>query len=252
MISLDQVFVRFSTPGGTDVDALKGVSLTIPEGQFATVIGSNGSGKSTLLNAIAGTVAVSQGDIVVEGHSIRRLAEHRRAKWMARVFQDPYRGTSPSLTVSENLHLASLRSRRHGLRRSLNRAEREAQRESLADLGLGLEDRMDASIGVLSGGQRQAITLLMATIQTPRLILLDEPTAALDPATEEIVVALIHRLVVDRGITALMVTHSMRQALELGTRTVMMHRGQVAQDLIGEVRANLDAPALAALFETVV
>jgi putative ABC transport system ATP-binding protein len=252
MIALRDVRVRFSTPGGTDVDSVGGVTLEIPEGQFATVIGGNGSGKSTLLNAIAGCVPLAEGEVQIDGQSVAGMAEHRRAKWMARVFQDPYRGTSPSLTVSENLHLASLRSKRHGLRRSLNRAERERQRESLAALGLGLEGRMDSPIGVLSGGQRQAITLLMAIIQTPKLILLDEPTAALDPATEEIVVGLIRRLVEAPGITTLMVTHSMRQALELGSRTLMLQRGVIVRDLGETERKALDAASLAALFESAV
>lgn len=236
MIELSLLEKTFEQPGGERVLALRGVSLTIPSGQFLSVIGSNGSGKSTILNVIAGTHLTDEGSIHVSGTNVTRWPEHRRAALMGRVFQDPFKGTCPSMTVAENLRMAELRGMRRRLRVGLDRASRERYRAALASLGMRLEGRLEASMGTLSGGQRQAVTLLMATIRRPELLLLDEHTAALDPRAAEQVMEVTEHLVRTHALTTLMVTHSMDQAVRFGDRTVMMHRGMVIADLAGAER----------------
>jgi len=214
--------------------ALEGVDLTVDAGSFVVVIGVNGSGKSTLLNAIAGTVTLDRGVVRLQGRDVTRWPEHRRAALIGRVFQDPFSGTAPHLTVAENLAVASLRGRRRGvLGWQMSSARRAQLAAHLADIGLGLEDRLDTPTGVLSGGQRQALTLLMATIVPPTLLLLDEHTAALDPRSAEQVVRLTEETVGRDGLTTLMVTHSMQQAARLGDRLLLVHRGRIVEDLSG-------------------
>ena len=235
MIELAAIEKTFEQPGGERAIALRGVDLTIPAGQFITVIGSNGSGKSTILNTIAGTYRPDAGTIRIAGTDVTRWPEHRRAILVGRVFQDPFKGTCPSMTVAENLRMAELRGTRRGLRLGLRRS-RDRYREQLASLGMRLENRLEASMGTLSGGQRQAITLLMATITRPELLLLDEHTAALDPRAEEQIMRVTDQVVRTQKLTTLMVTHSMEQAVRFGDRTVMMHRGLVVADLSGDQR----------------
>jgi len=236
MIEISEMHKTFEQPGGEHVHALRGIDLTLPTGQFLTVIGSNGSGKSTILNAIAGTFLPDEGTIRIAGTDVTRLPEHKRATLIGRVFQDPFKGTCPSMTVAENLRMAELRGLSRGLRIGLASDTLDRYREQLASLGMRLEGRLQAQMGTLSGGQRQAITLLMATIRRPALLLLDEHTAALDPRAAEQVMRVTDEVVRSQLLTTLMVTHSMEQAVSFGDRTVMMHRGAVIADLEGEER----------------
>ena len=236
MIEVHRLEKTFVQPGGDEVPALCGVDLVMPAGQFLTVIGTNGSGKSTLLNALAGSFFADTGTIAIDGKDVTRAPEHRRAGLIGRVFQDPYKGTCPSMTVAENLRMAELRGTRRGLRLGLNTGSRKRYRDLLARLRMRVENRLDALIGTLSGGQRQAITLIMATMRRPALLLLDEHTAALDPRAAERVLQVTAEVVHEHQLTTLMVTHSMEQALDLGDRTIMMHRGSILSDLSGEER----------------
>jgi len=236
MIEISAVEKTFEQPGGDQVLALRGVDLAIPAGQFLTVIGSNGSGKSTILNVIAGTYLTDTGTIRIGETDVTRWPEHQRAALLGRVFQDPFKGTCPSMTVAENLRMAELRGKRRGLRVGLDRASLERYRAGLASLGMRLEGRLQASMRTLSGGQRQAVTLLMATISRPSLLLLDEHTAALDPRAAEQIMSVTEHLVRTHALTTLMVTHSMEQAVRFGDRTIMMHRGMIVADLSGEER----------------
>ena len=236
MIEIRNIEKTFEQPGGDRVQALRGVDLTMPAGEFLTVIGSNGSGKSTILNAIAGTFLPDMGTIRIAGADVTRLPEHRRARLIGRVFQDPFKGTCPAMTVAENLRMAELRGQRRGLRLGLGRASLERYHALLASLDMRLEGRLQAAMGTLSGGQRQAVTLLMATLRRPELLLLDEHTAALDPRAAAQVMRVTDEVVRTQGLTTLMVTHSMEQALAFGDRTIMMHRGVVIADLAGEER----------------
>jgi len=239
MIELTSIDKTFDQPGGDRVPALRGINLTIPAGQFLTVIGSNGSGKSTILNTIAGTFFADSGSIRIVGTDVTRWPEHKRAALVGRVFQDPFKGTCPSMTVAENLRMAELRGRRRGLRIGLDRTSLARYREGLASLGMRLEGRLEASMGTLSGGQRQAVTLLMATITRPELLLLDEHTAALDPRAAEQIMVVTDRVVRTHKLTTLMVTHSMDQAVRFGDRTIMMHRGLIVADLEGDERRSV-------------
>jgi putative ABC transport system ATP-binding protein len=236
MIEITGLEKTFEQPGGDRVRALSGVDLTMPAGQFLALIGSNGSGKSTILNAIAGTFLPDAGTITIGGNEVTRLAEHRRAGLVGRVFQDPFKGTCPSMTVAENLRMAELRGLRRGLRVGLHRACLERYHTQLSSLGMRLEGRLQAAMGTLSGGQRQAVTLLMATIRRPELLLLDEHTAALDPRAAEQVMRVTEQVVRSHRLTTLMVTHSMEQAVQFGDRTIMMHRGSIIADLAGDER----------------
>jgi putative ABC transport system ATP-binding protein len=248
MIAITNLEKTFEQPGGEQVHALRGIDLSLPEGQFLTVIGSNGSGKSTILNAIAGVFLPDAGRIRIGSTDVTRLAEHQRAGLIGRVFQDPYKGSCPTLTVAENMRMAELRGLPRGLRRGLDRAALDRYRTLLASLGMRLEGRLEASMGTLSGGQRQAVTLLMATLRRPQLLLLDEHTAALDPRAAEQVMRVTDAVVREHKLTAFMVTHSMEQAVEYGDRTVMMHRGNVIADLEGDERRGVSEADLLTRF----
>jgi len=232
----------------TEVRALANVTLTIPTGSWTIVIGGNGSGKSSLLNAVAGSFFVDAGSIAIDQQVVTRQPQWRRATLIGRVFQDPFAGTAPSLTVAENMALAARRGLSRGLGPLLWSRARSHFRDSVASLGLGLENRMDQAIGSMSGGQRQALTLLMATLRTPSLLLLDEHTAALDPKSAELVIAATRRLVQAYQLTTLMVTHSMQQAADLGDRLVVMHRGSVERMYAKAEKARLRPDQLADLF----
>ena len=249
MLELKNIRKTFN-PGTVNAKtALDGLNLTLNDGDFVTVIGGNGAGKSTMLNAIAGTFLVDEGQILLDGKDITRLPEHQRATYLGRVFQDPMMGTAATMQIEENLALAARRGQKRTLRPGITRAERESYREQLKILDLGLEDRLTAKVGLLSGGQRQALTLLMATLVTPKLLLLDEHTAALDPATAETVLALTKKIVKENQITCLMVTHNIPSALALGNRTVLMHEGTVTLELSGPERADLTPEKMLALFK---
>jgi len=251
MLKASQLHITFNPGTPLATPALQGLSLGIPTGQFVTLIGSNGAGKSTLLNAISGDAPVDSGSILIDGTEVTGLSAWKREGLVARVFQDPLAGTCDDLTIEENLALAWARGRRRGLGRAISSEMRENFRERLALLELGLENRLGDRIGLLSGGQRQAVSLLMASLQPSRILLLDEHTAALDPRTAAFILTLTDRIVKRYGLTTLMVTHSMRQALDMGTRTVMLHQGRVVLDVEGEQRAGLDVADLLKMFEQV-
>ena len=229
--------------------ALQNLSLSLNDGDFVTVIGGNGAGKSTLLNAIAGVWPVDEGSILIDGVDVTGLPEYKRAAFIGRVFQDPMLGTAPNMQIEENLALALRRGKKRTLRWGVTKQEREDYYERLHALGLGLEKRMTDKVGLLSGGQRQALTLLMASLQKPKLLLLDEHTAALDPATAEKVLELTQRIVEESHITCLMVTHNMTQALELGNRTLMMADGHIVMDVSGKERERMTVDSLVAKFK---
>ena len=234
MLELKSIYKTFN-PGTINAKtALQDLSLTLNDGDFVTVIGGNGAGKSTMLNAVAGTFTVDAGTIAIGGVDVTHLPEHRRAKFIGRVFQDPMMGTAPTMQIEENLALAARRGRRRGLSWGITRTEREEYREKLKTLGLGLEDRMTSKVGLLSGGQRQALTLLMASLRRPELLLLDEHTAALDPATAAKVLELSDRIVAENHLTAMMITHNMRDAITHGNRLIMMNAGRIILDISGE------------------
>lgn len=249
MIELRDLFITFNRGMPIENPVLRGLSLSLKEGEFVSVIGSNGAGKSTMLNAISGDVAVDSGRILIQGNEIGNTTSWARAKQVARVFQDPMAGTCASLTIEENMALAYQRGRPRGFGFALNRQRRELFREKLSLLGLGLENRLTDQMGRLSGGQRQAVSLLMASLQPSSILLLDEHTAALDPKITAFVMELTDKIVREQKLTTLMVTHSMRQALDYGDRTVMLHQGQVAFDVSGEERKKMDVPDLLKLFE---
>ena len=236
MLKLSHVKKTFNKGTVTEKRALTGVDLTLNDGDFVTVIGGNGAGKSTLLNMIAGVYPLDSGVIELDGTDISRLSESQRAKYLGRVFQDPMRGSAPGMTIEENLALAAGHG---GWLSSISRKDRQAFRERLSLLGMGLEDRMTQPVGLLSGGQRQALTLMMATYNPPKLLLLDEHTAALDPATAEKVLEITKNTVEENHLTCMMITHNMQSALELGNRTIMMNAGKIILDVTGEERAHM-------------
>ncbi len=251
MLSAQQLELRFNPGTPIETRALRGMTLEIPAGQFVTVIGSNGAGKSSFLNAISGDQPIDSGQIHIAGLDVTRLPVWARAAQVARVFQDPMAGTCEDLSIEENMALAQQRGSFRGLRRAVKTSQRENFRQRLASLGLGLENRLSDRIGLLSGGQRQAVSLLMAALQPSRILLLDEHTAALDPRTADFVLQLTRRIVTENQLTTMMVTHSMRQALDVGERTVMLHQGQVVLDVSGPARSRLDVPDLLKMFEQV-
>ena len=251
MLQIDHISKTFNAGTQNEVRALRDVSLTVPQGSFLIVLGTNGSGKSTLLNAVAGAFIVDSGKIILAGHEITSWPEHRRAKLIGRVFQDPFRGTAPTMSIAENLVLASRRGRRRGLGLAVNRRSINELRDRIRPLNMGLEDRLQNPIGSLSGGQRQALTLLMASWLKPDLLLLDEHTAALDPKTADQVIRLTHEIVERDNLTTLMVTHSMQQAVNLGERIVMMHKGRILHDLQGSSKARVRPEDLLRRFEDV-
>ena len=233
MLDLINVRKTFNPKTVNEKVALAGVNLHLNDGDFVTVIGGNGAGKSTTLNAIAGVWPVDEGKIIIDGVDITKLSEHRRAGMLGRVFQDPMTGTAATMQIEENLALAARRGEKRTLRAGITRAEREEYREKLKMLGLGLENRMTSKVGLLSGGQRQALTLLMATLKKPKLLLLDEHTAALDPRTAEKVLTLSRQIIEENNLMTMMVTHNMRDAIAYGNRLIMMHEGRVILDIAG-------------------
>ncbi|MGD8267979.1 MAG: ATP-binding cassette domain-containing protein [Desulfobacterales bacterium] len=248
MIRLDGIGKRFNLGGINEVIALDQIDLHIRPGDFVTIIGSNGAGKSSLLNALAGTFAIDSGRIRLGARDVTDWPEYRRAALIGRVFQDPLVGTCASLSIEQNLALAVRRGRRRGLGLGVKACDRRQFRDQLASLGLGLENRLKARVGLLSGGQRQALTMVMATLMAPEVLLLDEHTAALDPKTADQILALTRNLIAERGLTTLMVTHNMSHALALGNRLVMLHRGRVIFDVAGEEKAGLAVEDLLARF----
>ena len=239
MLEIKNISKTFNPGTINEKKALSDLSLTLKDGDFVTVIGGNGAGKSTLLNAVAGVWPVDCGSILLDGEDITALPEHKRAKYIGRVFQDPMMGTAPNMQMEENLALAMRRGQRRGLRWGVTKAERQEYREKLKTLGLGLEDRMTVKVGLLSGGQRQALTLLMASLRKPKLLLLDEHTAALDPATAAKVLELSDQIVAENGLTALMITHNMSDAIKHGNRLIMMDQGRIILDIEGEDKKHL-------------
>jgi putative ABC transport system ATP-binding protein len=244
MLEMKAVKIVFHAGTVNEKTALAGVDLHLAPGEFVTVIGGNGAGKSTLLNCVSGAYAPSSGEIWIDGQNVTHMPEHRRAKLLGRVFQDPMMGTAGNMWIEENLALALRRGQKRGLRWGITQKEREMFKEQLRRLDLGLEDRLSTKVKLLSGGQRQALTLLMATLQKPKLLLLDEHTAALDPKTARKVLELSEQIIEEHGLTSLMVTHNMRDAIRYGNRLIMMHDGRVAVDVSGEEKKKLTVEAL--------
>lgn len=249
MLEITNISKTFNPGTVNEKVALNGVSLKLEDGDFVTVIGGNGAGKSTLLNAVAGTWSVDEGEIAIDGINVTRMAEHKRAQYIGRVFQDPMLGTAATMQIEENLALAKRRGAPRTLRAGITAAERQEYKTLLEELGLGLESRLTAKVGLLSGGQRQALTLLMATLKKPRLLLLDEHTAALDPKTAAKVLEATERIVQKDQLTTLMITHNMKDAIAHGNRLIMMHEGRIAVDVFGEEKKKLTVEDLLQLFE---
>lgn len=249
MLRVENVFKTFFPGTINEKKALQGMSLHLKPGDFATVIGGNGAGKSTTLNAIAGVFSVDKGKIIIDGEDLTKKSEHKRAKYIGRVFQDPMLGTAAGMMIEENLALAARRGKTPGLSWSFNSEQHDRFYELLKELDLGLEERMTAKVGLLSGGQRQALTLLMATLKKPKLLLLDEHTAALDPKTAEKVLSLTDKIVKRDNLTTLMITHNMRDALRFGNRLIMLHNGRVIIDVEGEEKQHLQIADLLEMFE---
>ena len=251
MLEVKDIWKVFNAGTVNEKQALRGVNLTLNDGDFCTVIGGNGAGKSTMLNAVAGTWAVDGGSISIGGVDVTHLPDHKRAPYIGRVFQDPMLGTAPTMQILENLALAARRGQRRGLRWGVTKAEKEQYQEMLKNLDLGLEDRLASKVGLLSGGQRQALTLLMASLKKPKLLLLDEHTAALDPKTAAKVLELSDRIVAENKLTTMMVTHNMKDAIQHGNRLIMMYDGKIVIDVSGEEKKKLTVPQLLELFSKV-
>ncbi|HYV95149.1 MAG TPA: ATP-binding cassette domain-containing protein [Chitinophagales bacterium] len=239
MLQANHITKYFNRGTPSEILALDHVSLPLAEKEFLVIIGSNGSGKTTLLNIIAGNYFPDEGTILINGINVTSKADFERSKWMSRVFQDPLKGTAPDLTIIDNFRLASLRTRRKGFRIGINPQFRNFVRGKISVLNLGLEDKLDTLVGKLSGGQRQALTLLMAAMDEPKILLLDEPTAALDPRSAEIVIKLADQLIREQHLTAILVTHNLRQALDYGSRLMMMDKGKITYDFSDEKKKNL-------------
>ncbi len=251
MLDIKGVCKTFNAGTVNEKRALNGLDLHLNEGDFVTVIGGNGAGKSTMLNAIAGTWLVDEGNITIDGVDVTTLAEHKRAQYLGRVFQDPMTGTAASMQIEENLALAARRGKGRGLKPGITAKERADYKERLKVLDLGLEERLTTQVGLLSGGQRQALTLLMATLQKPKLLLLDEHTAALDPKTAAKVLEVTETIVTRENLTTIMITHNMKDAIAHGNRLVMMHEGRIIYDVAGEEKKNLKVADLLKKFEEV-
>lgn len=251
MLEIKDVHKTFNTGTINEKVALNGVNLNLNKGDFVTIIGGNGAGKSTTLNAIAGVWPVDKGAILVDGIDITKLYEHKRAVYLGRVFQDPMIGTAATMSIEENMAIAARRGERRGLRWGISKKEREEYKEKLKQLNLGLEERLSSKVGLLSGGQRQAITLLMAALKKPKLLLLDEHTAALDPKTAAKVLEISDRIIREYDLTAMMVTHNMKDAIAHGNRLIMMHEGRIIYDVSGEEKQKLTVSDLLAKFEEV-
>jgi len=250
MLELINISKTFNPGTVNEKLALDRLSLTIKDGEFVTVIGGNGAGKSTMLNAVAGVFFVDDGRIIIDGNDVTRLEEHRRAKYIGRVFQDPMMGTAASMGIEENLALANRRGQFRGLKWGITHKERQFYKEQLATLGLGLENRLTIKVGLLSGGQRQALTLLMASLKKPKLLLLDEHTAALDPKTAAKVLEATEEIVRRNNLTTLMITHNMRDAINHGDRLIMLYEGRIAVDVSGEEKKKLTVEKLLEMFTT--
>jgi len=251
MLKLDNIHKTFNPGTINEKIALNGVNLTLNEGDFVTVIGGNGAGKSTTLNAIAGVWPIDSGKIYIGGDDVTKLSEHKRAKYLGRVFQDPMPGTATTMSIEENMAIAARRGEKRGLSWGITHQERDTYREMLKALDLGLEDRLTSKVGLLSGGQRQAITLLMASIKKPKLLLLDEHTAALDPKTAAKVLEISDKIIAENHLTAMMVTHNMKDAIVHGNRLIMMHEGKVILNISGEEKKKLTVEDLLHQFEKV-
>ena len=251
MLKLENIHLTFNPGTVNEKKALEGLNLQLERGDFVTILGSNGAGKSTLFNTIAGTYRPDAGKVYLDGKDITAQPDYKRSKDIGRLFQDPLKGTAPNMTIEENLALAYLRANHATSPFSMiSRKDREGFREKLSMLGLGLEDRMNQPVGLLSGGQRQALTLLMATLVTPKILLLDEHTAALDPGTAEVVLELTKRIVAENNITCLMITHNLASSLDLGNRTIMMQNGHIVLDIKNEQRQGLTPDDLLKLFRS--
>ena len=248
MLQMKNITKVFNPGTVNEKKALSQVNFSMDEGDFVTVIGGNGAGKSTMQNAICGTWLPDAGQIILDGIDVTSLPEHKRAKYLGRVYQDPMMGTAAGMQIEENLALAARRGKRRTLRPMITKDERESYRALLAELGLGLESRLSAKVGTLSGGQRQALTLLMATLQSPKLLLLDEHTAALDPKTAARVMELTEKIVTETKLTTLMITHNMRDAIHYGNRLIMLHEGRVILDISGEEKEKLTVAELLEMF----
>ena len=248
MLKIQHVYKTFNAGTVNEKIALRDLNLELKEGDFVTVIGGNGAGKSTMLNSVAGVFGVEEGKILIDGVDVTHMPEFKRAKFIGRVFQDPMMGTAASMQIEENLALAARRGRPRTLRLGITKEDRESYKEQLKILDLGLEDRMTAKVGLLSGGQRQALTLLMATLQKPKLLLLDEHTAALDPKTAAKVLEATQRIVEKDHLTTMMITHNMRDAIAYGNRLIMMYNGHIVVDVSGEEKKNLTVEQLLNLF----
>lgn len=248
MLKITNLHKTFNAGTVNAKKALNGLNLTINDGDFVTVIGGNGAGKSTMLNAISGVFLPDEGSVEIDGVDVTRVPEYKRAKYLGRVFQDPMKGTAPDMEIAENLSIAARRGTRRRLVWGLPKKEREGYKAVLAKLELGLEDRLSSKVGLLSGGQRQAVTLLMATLKKPKLLLLDEHTAALDPKTAAKVLEITEKIVKENNLTTLMITHNMRDAIKYGNRLIMMHEGRVIVDVSGEEKEKLTVEYLLELF----
>lgn len=251
MLKIDNIYKTFNRGTINEKHALNGVCLSLKEGDFVTVIGGNGAGKSTTLNAVAGVWPIDSGRIYIGGDDVSRLSEYKRARYLGRVFQDPMTGTAATMSIEENMAIAARRGESRGLSWGITKKERVSYREMLSTLDLGLEDRLSSKVGLLSGGQRQAITLLMATIMKPKLLLLDEHTAALDPKTAAKVLKISDKIIADHHLTAMMVTHNMKDAIAHGNRLIMMHEGKIILDICGEEKKKLTVEDLLHQFEKV-
>ena len=251
MLEIKNIHKTFNKGTINEKKALDGVNLNLNPGDFVTIIGGNGAGKSTTLNAVAGTWLVDEGNIVIDGVDITRLPEHKRAVYLGRVFQDPMTGTASTMSIEENMAIAARRGQRRGLRWGISRKEREEFKKKLGALGLGLEERISTKVGLLSGGQRQAVTLLMAAIKKPKLLLLDEHTAALGPKTAKKVLEISDKIIEENQLTAMMVTHNMKDAIAHGNRLIMMHEGRIIYDVSGEEKRQLHVSDLLKKFEEV-
>lgn len=249
MLKLNRISKTFYPATVNERLALDNITLELKKGDFVTIIGSNGAGKSTLFNVIAGNLMTDEGNIFLEEKDITFMESHKRARTIGRLFQDPLKGTAPCMTIEENLALSYSRSNHKPWKIGISQKEKEYFREKLSRLGLGLEDRMKTKMGLLSGGQRQAVTLLMSTIVTPKLLLLDEHTAALDPGTADKVIALTREIVAENNITTMMITHNINSALELGNRTIMMDSGKIILDISGDKRKSMTVESVLELFK---
>lgn len=251
MIELRGVSKTYNPGTVTELCLFEDFNLTVKDGEFVSVVGSNGSGKTSMLNIICGSIPVSAGDVLIDGKSINALHEYERYRHIGRVYQNPAAGTCPSMSILENMSLADNKGKRYGLSFGVNNARREYYREQLSTLGLGLEDKLNVKMGSLSGGQRQAVSLLMATMTPIEFLILDEHTAALDPHTAEIIMELTDKIIREKHLTAIMVTHNLRYAVEYGDRLLMMHQGHVELDLVGDARRNLRVEDLLTRFNEI-